>query len=168
MEMRYYNLYEGGRALSIAIGTLLVFLVFMGGFTALSDAAVSGNAWDNYTGDVNITKIGHFGGPMYAVEVSGNYAYTNQGSDFIVLDISNKTAPAETGRVETSGPIWDIALAGKYAYVADGGNGLVIVDVSDPAAPSLKGSYNTAGNSWGVAVEGNYAFVTVVNMYRWY
>jgi len=30
------------------IGTLLVFLVFMGGAGALSDAAVSDNVWDNY------------------------------------------------------------------------------------------------------------------------
>ena len=53
----------------------------------------------------------------------------------------------------------DIALAGNYAYVAVGGNGLVIVDVTNPAAPTFKGSYNTTGGSTGVAVEGNYAYV---------
>ena len=68
---------------------------------------------------MNITRIGHFGGTTYAVEVSGNYAYTSQGDDFVVLDISNKTAPVEVGRIETSGTIEDIALAGNYAYVAD-------------------------------------------------
>ncbi len=149
--MRSYNLYKRGRALSIAIGTLLVFLVIMGGSGALSDAAA--------IGDVNITKIGHFGGSTNAVEVSGNYAYTSQGRDFVVLNISNKTAPVEVGRVETNGFIEDIALAGNYAYVADGSNGLVIVDVTNPAAPTLKGSYDT-GYSYGVAVSGNYAYVT--------
>ena len=39
-----------------------------------------------------------------------------------------------------------VAVAGNYAYVADGGNGLVIVDVTNPAAPTLKGSYNTVGS----------------------
>jgi hypothetical protein len=143
--MRIYNLSGGGRALSIAIGTLLVFLVIMGGQTAAAD--------------VNISKIGHFGGLTNAVEVSGNYSYTSQGSDFVVLDISNKSAPVEVGRVETSGIIRDIAMAGNYAYVADYGNGLVIVDVTNPAAPTLKGSYNTAGYSLGVVVEGNHAYV---------
>ena len=42
------NLYRG-RALSIVVGTLLVFLVFMGVSGALSDAAVSDNAGNNYS-----------------------------------------------------------------------------------------------------------------------
>jgi len=37
--------------------------------------------WTPATGDMNTTKIGHFGGFTFAVEVSGNYAYTGQGSD---------------------------------------------------------------------------------------
>jgi len=198
--MRTYNLCTGGRALSIAIGTMLVFIVFMGGAGALSDVAVSDYVWDIYpdvassnsnfpdhppgiplyrqradrfsnpddtekmpvqtaaAGDVNITKIGHFGGLILAVEVSGNYVYTSQEYDFVVLDISNNSAPAEAGRVETSGYIRDIVLVGNYAYVADS-NGLVIVDVSNPEVPIRKGSYITAGYSMGVAVVGNYAYV---------
>ncbi|MBU4221209.1 MAG: PxKF domain-containing protein [Euryarchaeota archaeon] len=116
--------------------------------------------WDwEITSEVAVSKIGHLGGSTYAVEVSGNITYTGQGSDFVVLDISNKMAPSEVGRVETIGMIQDIALAGNYAYVADGINGLMIFDVSNPAAPTLKGSYNTPGNSAGVAVTGNYAYV---------
>jgi hypothetical protein len=57
-----------GRALIIAAGILLVFLVFMGSSAALA------------AGDVNITKIRHFGGSTEAVEVSGNYAYTIEPS----------------------------------------------------------------------------------------
>ena len=34
-----------------------------------------------------------------------------------------------------------VAVAGNYAYVADGYNGLVILDVSNPAAPTFIGSY---------------------------
>ena len=52
-----------------------------------------------------------------------------------------------------------VAVAGNYAYVADGYNGLVIVDVRNPVAPTLKGSYDTAGYSLGVAVAGKYAYV---------
>ena len=100
--MRYYNLCVGRRTLSIVIGTLLVFLVFMGSAGALSETLVSDNVRNNYTdiassndifpvptaatGNVNITKIGHFGGSTHVVKISGNYAYTNRGSDFVVLE----------------------------------------------------------------------------------
>ena len=50
-------------------------------------------------------------------------------------------------------------MAGNYAYVADGNNGLVIVDISNPASPTLKGSYDTAGFAEDVVVAGNYAYV---------
>jgi hypothetical protein len=92
--------------------------------------------------NLNITPAGHFGGFTNTFEVSGNYAYISQGSDFVVLDISNKSAPVETGRLGTSGTIYEIAVVGNYAYVAEG-NGLVIVDVSNPAASTLKGTYHT-------------------------
>ena len=68
---------------------------------------------------MNITKVGHFGGTIYAAELSGNYAYIGQGSYFVMFDINNKSAPVEEGRVETSGYIRDIELAGNNAYMAD-------------------------------------------------
>ena len=47
-KMVYENYVYRGHALSIAIGTLLVLLVFMGGAGALSEAAMSENVQDIY------------------------------------------------------------------------------------------------------------------------
>ncbi len=109
--------------------------------------------------EVDVTFEGHFGGATYACAVSGNYAYTGQGQDFVVLDVSSPASPVELGRVITSGIVDDVAVSGDYAYVADGSNGLVIVDVSSKSAPTLAGSCDTAGYARGVAVSGGYAYI---------
>ncbi len=52
-----------------------------------------------------------------------------------------------------------VAVAGSYAYLASGTNGLHVVDVSDPANPRRVGSCDTPGSAWGVTVTGHYAYV---------
>jgi hypothetical protein len=51
-----------------------------------------------------------------------------------------------------------VAVAGNYAYVADGPAGLRVISVSDPAHPSEVGNYD-ASYPRGVAVVGIYAYV---------
>ena len=52
-----------------------------------------------------------------------------------------------------------MAVAGSYAYVADGSSGLRIINVANPAAPTRSASYDTPGYAHGVAVAGSYAYV---------
>jgi hypothetical protein len=54
---------------------------------------------------------------------------------------------------------YDVAVAGSYAYVADGYAGLRVIDISDPTAPLEVGSCSTPGDAHGVAVAGSYAYV---------
>nr|QNO45963.1 hypothetical protein EBOGGPCF_00008 [Methanosarcinales archaeon ANME-2c ERB4]QNO46085.1 hypothetical protein FAKCHJAF_00022 [Methanosarcinales archaeon ANME-2c ERB4]QNO48840.1 hypothetical protein LEJCPHKL_00009 [Methanosarcinales archaeon ANME-2c ERB4] len=94
-----------------------------------------------HTVGVNVTFEGHFGGVTYAVTVSGSYAYIGQGTDFVVLGISSPASPIELGRVMTSDMVYDVALSGDYAYVADNHNGLMILRVDASDAPQ-KGDLN--------------------------
>jgi hypothetical protein len=55
-----------------------------------------------------------------------------------------------------------VAVAGSYAYVADGYSGLRVIDVSDPTDPQERGYYDTPGRAEGVAVCGSYAYVADV------
>ncbi len=58
-----------------------------------------------------------------------------------------------------SGYTRGVAIAGNYAYLADGLNGLVTVDISNPQIPAETDVYNTSGYAWDVAVSGNRAYV---------
>ena len=53
----------------------------------------------------------------------------------------------------------DLAVVGKYAYIAAGVDGLRIVDVSDPQAPVEVGGCDTPGSAKDVSVCGSHAYV---------
>jgi uncharacterized secreted protein with C-terminal beta-propeller domain len=63
------------------------------------------------------------------------------------------------GGYDTSGWAWGVAVAGNYAYVADGQAGLQVIDVSNPARPVHVGAFETSGSASDVAIAGNYAYV---------
>ena len=52
-------------------------------------------------------------------------------------------------------------VAGKYAYVADEGNGLVIIEVSNPQKLSQVGRYAASGKVYDVHIEGGYGYLVV-------
>ena len=111
----------------------------------------------------NVEFVGRIGGnPHPAVAIQGNYAYIGVEPGLAILDVSDPAHPAVVGQTGVPGGIgdaYDVAVAGNYAYVADGWGGLRIINVTDPAAPTRAGSYNTPRNANGVAVAGNYAYV---------
>ena len=67
--------------------------------------------------------------------VAGRYAYVaTEGAGLRVVDVSSPTAPVEVGFCDTMRDAYGVAVAGNYAYVADG-DGLRVVDVSNRSAP---------------------------------
>jgi hypothetical protein len=60
----------------------------------------------------------------------------------------------------------DVAVAGHYVFLANGGDGLRIYDVSNPENPIGVGHTNNvgrAGNAMGIALFGDYAYVANSN-----
>ena len=57
--------------------------------------------------------------------------------------------------IDTSGSSRGVAIAGDYAFVADGSSGLLVIDISDPANIASVGSSGTPGSSRGVAISGD-------------
>src|SRR4051812_23792886 len=53
----------------------------------------------------------------------------------------------------------DIAVAGQYAYVADGTNGLQVVDISNPDNPRGVSGTETGGLAFAITLSGNYAYL---------
>lgn len=88
------------------------------------------------------------------IKISGVYAFVAAGSGGLrVIDISSPSVPVEIGFVETSDEAYGVAIAGNYAYVADGPDGgLQVIDISTPSAPVIVGSVPNPGNSFFVFI----------------
>ena len=103
------------------------------------------------------------GGRAHAVAVQGSYAYVAARLRLLVLDVSNPAKPVRVGQSALfPNVVQDLALAGNYAYVADGEGGLRIIDIANPAAPAEVGFYDTPGSARGVAVAGDTIYVADV------
>jgi hypothetical protein len=71
-----------------------------------------------------------------------------------------------TGSIYLSqGSAYDVAVSGKYAYVADGVGGLQVLDISNLAAPTLVGMLDTQ-NALGIGISGSYTYIADVDTVR--
>lgn len=123
----------------------------------------------------NIHSIASFDTPAdaMAIAVSGNYLYAvdnNVGSDpskeglrIHQIEIPNPESVQFhlTGFCATPGEASDVVVLGRYAYIADGNQGLQIIDIADKANPKIIKNIEINGFSRGVYVSGNYAYVAV-------
>jgi len=98
-------------------------------------------------------------GSAYAVARSGNYAYVNSATWFLVVDVTNPASPSIVGRLNLEYDAFEIVVSGNYAYVAAGAGGLIIVNISNPASPVIAGSFETPLVSAGLTLVGTTAFV---------
>ena len=73
--------------------------------------------------------------------------------------MSDPANPTYAEDYDTNDYTYGVAVAGDYAYVADGGGGLVVVDVSNLANLRWIASYDTSGYTYDVAVAGGYAYI---------
>ncbi len=118
-----------------------------------------------------------------ALTIAGNYVYagTKGSSDacpaslsassdllkceLIVLDISNPKNPTLVGWAEIGSSVNDIAISGRYVYLAidvSDSKGMKVFDVSNPTNPSFVGGADlgTGGeNGYAIFVSGKYAYV---------
>ena len=60
-----------------------------------------------------VDQVGHLGGQVSAIAVSGSYAYANQGQDLLVIDMTAAGGPQVTGKVTLADVVRDIAVSGQ-------------------------------------------------------
>jgi hypothetical protein len=101
------------------------------------------------------------------VATVGNYAYVVRADgtpDFLVVDITNPSAPSLVSSLSLTGSPTNIAVSGNYAYVTTNSSTseLQIISIANPVAPSVTGNFNAAGTAvgQGVAVSGTTAYLT--------
>lgn len=106
--------------------------------------------------------VGQFGGTLTAFAVSGELAYGGVGPRMKILDISD---PADLRVVGETGVLpamlVDLAVSGRYVYVAMRDYGIRVFAVNDPAAPVEVGSFSqTDLKIRALAIEGDYIYLT--------
>ncbi len=121
---------------------------------------------------------------MYAVAISGRYAFVGQGfsagtcsggtitgCEFFAVDISNPASPSTVGGINFIKNVLSVTIAGKYAYVGMSSGGgtcsgttvdgceFVIIDISNPASPTAVAGIDTASQVNTIVVHGKYAYI---------
>ncbi len=170
--------------------TATVNVEFVGSFGGpISDVAVSGDY--AYIGQgknlvvldmTNVSKPSEVGrliipSVVTGVAIAGNYAYVTAGGSIyfdssldsnaglFIVDITDPSTLKFTGNYyigDSGDSVNDVAIAGNYAYIASGENGLIILDIANSSTPTFAGSYDTAGYAWNVAVVSNYAYIATL------
>lgn len=108
---------------------------------------------------ISLEFAGQWGGPCNAAVVAGDRAYLGMGRNVVVLDVSNKTAPVELGKLLLASGITAVAVSGDLAYVTTSASELHVIDVSNPQHPAHAGQSGTIGAPVGITVSGGYAYI---------
>ncbi len=105
--------------------------------------------------------------PIDDVYVTDNYFYITSyyydeatGLNYGLFEVIKVSDLTTTGTALTPGYARGIYVAGKYAYVADGDEGLQVLDIGNPERPTIVGNADIPGDAHGVYVAGNYSYVT--------
>jgi hypothetical protein len=93
------------------------------------------------------------------VTVSGNYAYVVGDGGLYVVDISDPFSPHITGNLDTPGSAQSVAVAGDFAYVADGEFGLQIIWIYQPSMLFLLDGVDIPDETCTVEIFGYFAYV---------
>lgn len=85
-----------------------------------------------------------YGQELNAITVGNGYAYlTSVQGHFIIVDVSDPTAPVEISRVDAYGEA--IGNHGDYVYLTGGTWDVVTIDVSDPGNPEFLQTHRIPG-----------------------
>ncbi|MBM4116994.1 hypothetical protein FJ251_04510 [bacterium] len=100
-------------------------------------------------------------GDPYDIAIAGELAAVaaSEAGGLQVLDLADPEHPQPLGSVDTPGPAFGVALAGSYAFVAQGMAGVAVVDLAVPEFPVVLASLTLPGLSARVALRGTYAYL---------
>ena len=107
------------------------------------------------------------GGQVNKIAIRGNAAYlADTAQSFTAVDITDPAHPVNASSLpfQFGGRLYDVALAGNYAFGADVYfvNGVPVLDISSPLAPAARAIINFPGDTTGTGVAADYAWVYMV------
>ncbi len=115
--------------------------------------------------DLSVVSFGITDGEIFAGN-AGSAAVTvrNSGLETQVAVEVERFDPQPTSYIDLPvSMIWDVTIAGTYAYVAADAAGVLVVDVSNPLAPVLVGSLDLPSQTKRIHVNGKYAYTATLD-----
>jgi hypothetical protein len=149
-------LLEGSRQL-IVTGTLI-------DLNATQLDLTSTRKGTNYgSSDLNVCNFGITPGQVFGGN-TGTCTITVTNSGFTATAMGTVTGftPSEISTLTVPGSV-AVDVAGDFAYIAAGSNGLAVVDISDRTAPKTRGTLAGIGDAQGIRVAGQYVFIADAN-----
>jgi hypothetical protein len=94
------------------------------------------------------------------LSVSGDLLYIADGQrGFMIADISDRSAPAQLGRIETGGIARTIHARGDTVFLATQSLGVTVVDASNPRRPVMAARYGTVDDARGVFSDERFVYL---------
>lgn len=114
--------------------------------------------------------LAHSGNFLYAAEgyrfdcapiPGGSGGYSIKSAGLSSFNFSNPTNPVPVGYFSTDTNNWpsDVAISGKYAYLAGSTPAFQVFDITNPTNLVAVGSYDFNGPAYRVKAAGDYAYV---------
>ena len=102
-----------------------------------------------------ILFAGSLGGDISAVAIDGSLAYFGEGSNLVVMDVSDPLAPTSIARLTLPGVVYDLVISAGVAYIADGAGGLQVVDIHNPSHVNILRNLATDCPATSLFVDGS-------------
>ncbi|MBI5805747.1 hypothetical protein HZA73_06835 [candidate division TA06 bacterium] len=102
---------------------------------------------------------------IWSFALKGNKAYCgclhpNNNDSFVIYDFSDPAKPQKLGQCKLPNWPMDIAVKGRYAYVADHWAGLRVIDVGDPSNPrEVANLLNLEAVAENIVINNYYAYL---------
>ena len=148
-----YEYHSAGEAWDVVIDSTIAYLGDRNnGFYTIDISAPSNPAiLSYYAQSWNASEV--------YLAVSDNTLFVTDRDQLYTFDVSNPASPTSIGAYPSLTDPKGIAIAGHYAYIADGESGLRVLDIQDPTGISQVGSVDTPGDLTDLVLSGNYAYL---------
>ncbi len=140
--------------------TVMLMLALTASIASAAGSSAGSSVQAQKLGAVTVTPLSQIGGlGARGIAARAGRVHMGVGSQLVVVDASNPSAPRRLGTMKLPTPPLDVALSGDWALVADGRAGLRVVDMRDPAMPREVAAVDVGGRARALAVHDGHAYV---------
>ncbi|MGH2537124.1 MAG: LVIVD repeat-containing protein [Candidatus Promineifilaceae bacterium] len=109
--------------------------------------------------ELTLSEVGHLGGPVASVQLSGTLALVASGPELAALDLIDPAEPVRVSSLLFSEQIHDVFLDGELAFTTAGYGNVAIVETDEIGGLSLRGVFNPPGFGQAISAAQGIAYI---------